>query len=236
MADAVISTTRQNIIDTCLITLGYPVVSLFVTEAQIGKLIDFAVRRCTSKACPMNTISVYAPTGVVDVSGYDIDTIHNVFSGNLDGSSCGNSDGCSICEQLCTYRSYSEMTKGDWNNPSYDRLAYQYAKSEMKKQNLYDWYLDKDLLYLDNYTGALTIEFIKKSLVLEDLDNFWTAWVENYSLAMVKITEGRIRSKYKLSSGVFDIESDNLVSEGTSEKQDLDERLNEYIGYWNIMR
>ena len=54
---------------------------------------------------------------------------------------------------------------------------------------------------------------------------------------MVKITEGRIRSKYKISSGVFEIESDELINEGNTDKQELEQRLEDGgFGYWNIMR
>ena len=173
------SNARQNIIDTCKIALGYPVVSLFVTDEQINKIIDFSVRRCSSKACPVFTATAFAGQGVVDVSALDIDTVKNIYCSDLNGASCtacGN--GCDICEKLCNYRMYGEMTKGDWNNQMYDRLAYQYSRAEIQKETLYDYYLDGTSLYLDNYTGLITIEYIKKNILLEDLDSFWTSWVE----------------------------------------------------------
>ena len=238
MADTeVLSTAKQNIIDLCTISLGYPVVSLYITTAQISVLIDFAVRKCTSKACPTFISTLYTASGVMDVSSLGIDTIKNVYQSDLGGVSCSMaSGGCDICDKLCNYRWYSEMVKGDWNNQMYDRLAYQYARAEIQKEIMYDWYLDGTSLYLDNYTGYVTLEYLKKVITLEDLDSYWSTWVESYVLALVKITEGRIRSKYKLSSGTFEIESDELISEGNTDKQELEDKLNDSLGYWNIIR
>ena len=41
-----LSEVRRNIIEDCMIALGYPVITLFITQRQIDRLIDFSVRRC----------------------------------------------------------------------------------------------------------------------------------------------------------------------------------------------
>lgn len=233
MADN-INSLRQDIIDTSKMALGYPVVSLFVTDEQIKKLIDLSVRKCASKACPIFLDTLTVSSSAVDVSTYEIDTIKNVYGSELTGS--GVTDSVNVFDVFSNFRMYDELTRGDSNNSMYDRLAYQYSRSEMQKQVLSDWYLDKNTLYLDNYSGSITIEYLKKKISLIDLDSYWLSWVEGYTMALMKITEGRIRSKYKLSSGVFEIEADELINEGTTEKQDLEEKLNENIGYWNILR
>lgn len=245
-----LSKVRQDIIEDCMVALGYPVISIFMTQGQINRLIDFSVRKCSGKACPRFLQTFYVGGGVVDVSQYEMEAVSAVYSGDI-GSSGGESSscsscssrlsGCNVCEQLCQNRPYSYgMMKGDWNNELYDMIAYQYAKSELDNLKLDDYYLDvpSQKLYLDNYSGVITVEYTKSQLTIEDLqfDSYWASWVRDYTLAMCKITEGRIRSKYKISSGVFEIESDELVSEGNTDKQELEEKLNENIGYWNIMR
>ena len=104
-----------------------------------------------------------------------------------------------------------------------------------------DWYLDPtdNKLYIDGFSGLVTVEYVKSSNTFEDIakNSFWRQWIRDYTLAMVKITEGRIRSKYKISSGVFEIESDELINEGNTDKQELEQRLEDGgFGYWNIMR
>lgn len=243
-----LSKVRQDIIDDCMIALGYPVVSLFITQEQINRLIDFSVRKCAGKACPRFTKTFNVVSGAVDVSSYGMEAVSAVYSGDVSSSSsescssCGSSiSGCNVCEQLCQNRPYSYgLMKGSWNNELYDQLAYRYAKSELDNLKMSDYYLDVpgQMLYLDNYSGIITVEYVKNNITIEDLqfDSYWSSWVRDYTLAMVKITEGRIRSKYKLSSGVFEVESDELISEGNTDKQDLEEKLNENIGYYSIMR
>lgn len=241
-----LSDVRKNLIEDCMTVLGYPVVSLFITQEQINRLIDLSVRKCAGKACPRFLQSFHVGSGPIDVSEYHMSAVSAVYS--ADGvtgsgcSSCGSSpSSCNICEKLCQYRGYSYgMMNGDWNNELYNRLAYQSAMSELKNLELDDVYLDvsEGKLYVDNYSGPITVEYVKSSITLEDLENdsFWMSWVSDYTIAMAKITEGRIRGKYKATSGVFEIEADELVSEGNSDKQELEERLNENIGYWNILR
>ena len=122
----------------------------------------------------------------------------------------------------------------------YDMMAFQYARSELENLELDDWYLDavEGKLYVDGFSGWITIEYVKSSVSMEDLEEntYWKSWVRDYTLAMVKITEGRIRGKYRISSGVFEIEADELINEGQSEKENLEQRLDEDMGYWNILR
>jgi hypothetical protein len=39
-----------------------------------------------------------------------------------------------------------------------------------------------------------------------------------------------------MNSSVFEIESDELISEGNNDKSELEQKLDEDMGYWNIMR
>lgn len=245
-----ISKVRKDIIEDCKIALGYPVISLFITQGQINRLIDFSVRKCSGKACPRFLKTFNAIGGAINVSEYKMEAVSAVYEGDISSSNSGENSctscssglsGCNVCEQLCQNRSYSYgLMQGDWNNELYDRIAYQYAKSEMDNLKTTDYYLDvpNQMLYLDGYSGIVTVEYTKNDITVEDLqyDSYWSSWVRDYTLAMVKITEGRIRSKYKISSGVFEIESDELISEGNTDKQELEEKLNENIGYYSIMR
>ena len=256
-----LSKVRQNIIEDCMIALGYPVITLFITQRQINRLIDFSVRRCEGKACQTFLETFYVRGGCIDVSKYNMEAVRFIYradigtgSGNSNsncscGCGCGDSSSASlspysgwdICDKLCKYRMYSwGLTGGADRMRLYDMMAYQYARSELENLSLDDWYLDsvEGKLYLDGFSGWVTVEYVKSKVTMEDLNEntYWKTWVRDYTLAMVKITEGRIRGKYKISSGVFEIESDELVSEGQSEKENLEQKLDEDMGYWNILR
>jgi hypothetical protein len=253
---SVLSEVRRTIIEDVMIELGYPVISLFITQDQINKMIDFSVRKCANKACP-RFISTFYASGCVHVSDYDMEAVSAVYQGDVGSTSGSTSDdlvadgngnscdstfvGCNICEKLCRYRGYSYgLTEGDWYNEMYDMLAWQNAKSQLNSLTLYDYYLDNTAqkLYLDNYSGLITVEYTKAHITLEDLahDTSWHGWVRDYTLALCKIIEGRIRGKYKVQSAPFEIEADELINEGNNDKQTLEDLLREDIGYWNIMR
>ncbi len=254
-----LSNVRRTIIEDVKIELGYPVISLYITEEQINQMIDFSVRKCASKAAPKFLTTLYA-AGCVDVSGYNMEAVSAVYSGDMassagsssssdvvaDGNGCANCGtdgflGCNICDRLCSYRGYSMgLTRGDWNNQLYDLMAWQSSRAQMQSMMLYDWYLDytSQKLYLDNYSGLVTVEYTKSNITMEDLahDTVWLGWVRDYTLALCKIIEGRIRNKFKVASAPFEIESDELISEGNSDKQDLEQRLEENIGFYMLLR
>lgn len=251
---SIFSEYRRTIIDDVMIELGYPVISLYITQTQINQMIDFAVRKCAHKATPKFLSTFYA-SGCVDVSGYDMEAVSAVYKGDISSSGSGVSDGvegcsncgtdgalgCNVCDKLCQYRGYSNnLLRGDWNNEMYDMLAWQNARSQMQSLMLFDWYLDytAQKLYLDNFSGLITVEYTKSHITAEDLshDTAWFSWIRDYTLALCKVIEGRIRNKFKVSSAPFEIEADELIQEGNQEKENLEQQLTENIGFYMILR
>lgn len=253
-----LSKERRDIIEDCMVALGYPVITLYITQRQIDRLIDFATRRCESKVSLPYLATFSVGNGVVDVSGYDMLAVRQIYNGVGSGVSTENANlvanpdspnsgcnismsNCDICNQLCQYRGMQSLAGSYGTKGIYDYVAYAGAMSELNVLMTNDWYLDPtdNKLYIDGFSGVVTVEYVKSNNSFEDIakDNFWRQWIRDYTLAMVKITEGRIRSKYKISSGVFEIESDELISEGNNDKQELEQRLEDGgFGYWNIMR
>lgn len=256
-----LSKIRQDMITDCMFVLGYPAITLFITQRQIDRLIDLAVHKCEEKASQTFLETLYNAAGCIDVSQYRMEAVKYIYradigSADSSGAGCGTNcgcacgsagstvspfEGCNICDKLCKYRMYSfGLTDTSGRSRLYDRLAYQYAQSELSTFTFNDWYLDvsEKKLYLDGFTGWITVQYVKSDITVEDLvDNtHWKNWVRDYVFAMAKIIEGRIRGKYKLQTGPFEIESDELISEGTSEKENLESQLNEDMGYWNILR
>lgn len=253
-----LSKERRDIIEDCMVALGYPVITLYITQRQIDRLIDFSTRRCESKVSLPYLATFNVANGVVDVTGYDMEAVRQIYNGvgsgannsnaelvanpDRDGGGCNLSlSGCDICNQLCQYRGMQALGNGGDLKGIYNYVAFSGAMSEMNMLMTNDWYLDPtdNKLYIDGFSGLVTVEYVKSSNTFEDIakNSFWRQWIRDYTLAMVKITEGRIRSKYKISSGVFEIESDELINEGNTDKQELEQRLEDGgFGYWNIMR
>jgi hypothetical protein len=69
------------------------------------------------------------------------------------------------------------LTSNTGQSRIYDLMAYQYAKSELENLELNDWYLDsvEHKLYVDGYSGLITVEYVKSKISIEDL-NANTYW------------------------------------------------------------
>ena len=116
-----LSKERRDIIEDCMVALGYPVITLYITQRQIDKLIDFSTRRCESKVSLPYLATFNVANGVVDVTGYDMEAVRQIYNGVGSGASNSNAElvanpdrdgggcnlslsGCDICNQLCQYR------------------------------------------------------------------------------------------------------------------------------------
>lgn len=212
--------TREDLIESVKMQLGYPVITLYTQDEQINTMISTAIRKCQSKACPTFTINAVVSDGKIAISEWNVETVKNVY---LDpGTAMYPAD-------IFSNNLYiqSNLMEAVWAAGK---------RSEQEKLALSDFYIDKEYIYVDNFSGNVTVEYIKKDIELGDLDTEWRGWVESYVTALIKIIEGRIRGKYKLQSGPFEVEADQLISEGTSALQDLDSKLDTAMGYFNILR
>lgn len=213
----------SDIIQTMKISLGYPKVTVNVGDEQLELIVKKAIRKCADKASPNFTMTGYVSGGKVSMKGTNVAAVRNIYAGLNNGDA--------TTQDIFNLGVYTMNTESILN---YANQIGQIA--EYRRLMLYDFYLDGEDLYVDNYSGEVTIEYVKKTLELEDLPPDWLSWVEDYSTAIAKIAEGRIRGKYKPSNAPFETNADELVSEGQTEKSDCEMHLDSAMGYWNIIR
>lgn len=216
--------TRLELIESIKTELGYPVITLYVKDGQINTMISRAIRKCQSKASPTFATGKLVSGGKIDIKELNVDTVKNVYADTTTGTT---SDIFGFGLQYYMYQARPVLIEAAY-------MAGQ--RAELEKIMLFDYYIDGDFLYLDNYRGNVVLEYVKKDIDFTDLDTEWRGWVESYVTALTKVIEGRIRGKYKITSGPFEVEADQLISEGTSQMQDLEEKLSSAMGYYNILR
>ena len=77
---------------------------------------------------------------------------------------------------------------------------------------------------------SITIQYIPEFKdVSEVYTPYWISYLKRLSVAYTKETEGRIRSKYTLNSGTYNLDGNTLLSEAASELQQIRTELNENI-------
>lgn len=83
-------------------------------------------------------------------------------------------------------------------------------------------------LYINSISnsGTVTIEYIPKITSVEDIkSSYWIDVLIKLSTAMVKVVVGRIRTKYKQSNALWELDGETLLQEGKEELDKLREKL-----------
>lgn len=223
------SSLLDAIIFSIKVELGHPVVTVYLSDEQINAMIDKAVRKCAVSSNTLFTVSMSASSGMVDLTDLGVEAVRNVYSGVTESTTTGDIFNPLLLANMIA----PERT--DLGIVDYvTRIG---TLSELRKLLFADYYLDGSLLYLDNYSGMVTIEYVKKSslITFEELPSNLQAWVEGYATALCKIVEGRIRGKFKPQNSPFESNADELISEGQSEKQSFEADLSTTMGYWTIL-
>ena len=91
-------------------------------------------------------------------------------------------------------------------------------------------------LYINNYSApkAVTIEFIPKLNSVEDIQSdYWQDILVRLSVALTKITLGRIRTRFTQSNALWAQDGEKLLEEGNTSYKELQEilRTNANLAY-----
>ena len=91
----------------------------------------------------------------------------------------------------------------------------------------YDRYTNKFYINtVDGHPSMITIEYVPRfDNVEEILSDFWIDMIIRLSVALTKVTLGRIRSRYVQSNALWSQDGDTLLQEGNAELTDLREKL-----------
>lgn len=73
---------------------------------------------------------------------------------------------------------------------------------------------------------AVTIEYVPKFKSVEDIkSDYWIDVIQRLAIARTKIILGRIRTRYKANSSLWEQDGETLLAEGKAELDDLQEKL-----------
>lgn len=206
------------------VDLGCDINSLGISDQSIELKIKEALRK----------ISVYAPyvcTEMFDLVGGsvqlpdDANTVVAVL--NLDKPSATNAkiaddtDLFSVSRYLYNYNDLSDP---------YIFLMQKNAVSTLQRfVETTDYRFEKSThkLYLSNFSESqVCVKYLRSYRSVEEIEDIDVLQrVKEYALALCKIIEGNIRRKLQSAPGAIQLDGDSLVSEGTSEKQAIEEKL-----------
>lgn len=217
----------RDIVDLIKADMGNDVVSLAISDSTIELKVKEALRKVASYAPKVITQSLPVYGERIELPEGTI-AVHSVLSTRDPvGTQRGGDDIDIFSAQTYILR------RGD-----IDPFSYLLQKNELDSMmnfiELTDWYFEKDsrLLYLNYYNRpAATVKFLKKYIDINEVtEDDVLDVIKNYALALCKIIEGNIRRKLQQTPGAMLLDGDALVSEGTSEKQSIEDSLPRKFG------
>ena len=201
---------RQEYIDNIKILLGGDILSLEIKDESISKMIDLSVNKISPYVNDTHFITAYA-SNFIELDDDVVDVIR-VFE-SPDYSNHLNIDETSV----------------NIINP-YNMINYQI---ESVRRAELEYLIDKDFryidnkLYLDDYTGPITIEVEKKVTIDNLKDEVALNWVFDYALASCKEVVGRIRTKFKPNNIPIELDGETLLNEALESKERLESKIQE---------
>lgn len=217
----------DNLVEEIKVDLGCDVNSLGISDDSIALKIHEALRK----------ISTYAPyvcTEMFDVNSGSAqlpeDATAVLETLNLDKPSATNARVIADDTDLFSVSRYL-YNYNDLSDP-YIFLMQKNALSTLQGfVKLRDTRYEKSThkLYLSNNDKGITricVKYLRKYRSVEEIEDLDVLQeVKEYALALCKIIEGNIRRKLQSAPGAIQLDGDSLVSEGMSEKQDIESRL-----------
>ena len=220
--------TREEYIDDIKTSLGAPVVDIELDNSVIGKIVDKAFREVTRYITETRFATVPCSGDVIDVKEYDISSVVQLFR-TANPSRMGDiTDPLAIASAGCVSNSFSSRV-----NLSDYTYRTQLAQLKSTITTDLDFTFDKEenKLYVNTFhpkPSSITIVYIPNFKdVSEVKERYWVNFILRLATAFTKETVGRVRSKYELSSSLYKLDGDRLVSEGIAERDAVRQELDE---------
>lgn len=215
----------QDMVEDIKVDLGCDVNSLGISDDTITRKVREALRKISSYAPYVVISTLPVSGGKVDLpeeTSTVVEVMHTKASPTSNISLGDDQD-------LFSVQKYMYNSTGGGTDPYTFMTQMAEMKTLQSMVNLGDWHFDKQnhSLYLSNYTeSAVTVRYLRAYTDLSEVtDELVIQKVKEYALALCKIIEGMIRRKLQSAPGAIQLDGDSLVSEGTSEKNMLDQTL-----------
>ena len=206
-------------------SLGFPSVNLEIDDDVIHSFFHLAL----IKAMDYSNLTKMIATQAQDVILLDdAQYVIRVYSSD---STSTEIDDTALFNNYYNFQLNSKLY--DKSIKSYSIIQAQSSLATSTVNRSFKFFSNK--LYLYNYTGRVTIEYIPKHIEFHELESNLQSWIIKYVKCLCKEALGRIRSKYKSNSGPFEMDGDALLSEFSEERTQLEDELTtSQIGFFYV--
>lgn len=188
--------------------LGYPNVDLEIDDDTIKMYCEDSLKRVT----PFSNVTEFKEIVASQCVSFNVGEVIRVF----DNRAIRNNGNDAIFGFDVVVKS-----RGGVNSVMVDRATQNY----LLEQRVIEFKQIEDKLYLYNFTGLVTVEYMPKIVSYDSLDEKLQTWVKDYTLALCKETIGRVRSKFRSNASPFELDGDTLLNEALDAQRELNDNL-----------
>lgn len=198
--------------------LGKGKVTIELEDDDFKEIIDQALAKLRPYYSGVRYIQVDGTNSPIDVSSHNIIDVIAIYDIGTEG--------------IPQLQSQMYLNPGVfvYNNNFRDSyisyLTYAKLASAYQYTNKTSWKFDyvHKLLYLSKQKSVVLKALVELRAVTDiEEGSQWIAWFKDYSLALAKIIVGRMRSKYTLSNGQYQLDGNAILQEGLADKQRLED-------------
>ena len=223
--------TDSEIIEQIKMDLGYPVIDVYTPDKSIQSFIKKGLEILRSWVYrKVSFVVPCKPSQMLDREKirFVIEVTPYQYTGNQNGAATYYRDEFSLATAMQYFNIYfnNSLIEPVVANMTYNQINYAFNMA-------FDWKYDDTTgeLFTTNIPTGTTLLVVKAKTIYEreNLDPEYESWLMKYAEGQTKITEGRIRGKYKEGSVGATSDSDQLVQEGQADVQACIDEIQSFV-------
>ena len=223
----------QGYISEIKLELTGGVLQLELSDDVLAQLVNAALRE-VQRYIDSTRIITIPYSSCIDLSEYKVSSVSRVF--RAEGYVIANSDVNSAAYTDPMYLAMWQMMSGNGNLYGLDDWAYNYSawntalqvRNTLSTDLIFRFDKSTNKLYINtafDVPDKITIEYVPYYTdVSEVTSDFWVDIIMRLSIALAKVTIGRIRTKFSQTNALWSLDA-NILTEGQEELTNLRELM-----------
>lgn len=221
--------------DEIIFKLTGGVLDCELDDPSLDKVINAAFRE-VQRYIDTTVIKTIPYQNCIDLSDYNVSAVARVYRAHGFIADDGGKNTLSPADPM--YASQWQLLSGVGNMYNFNDYVYNYAayntllqiRNTTSTDLAFRYDKSSNKLYINiasNKPETITIEYIPRyNDVSEITSDYWIDIIVRMSVAIAKITLGRIRTRYTQSNALWTQDGEKMLEEGTNEITQLREQLN----------
>lgn len=224
----------KSYIDEIKLALTGGVLELELTDDVLARLVNSALREVQRYIDTTKLVTI-PYNACIDMTPYNVSSVSRVF--RMNGYVIADSDipnDAAYTDPM--YLGMWQMISGNGNLYNFDDWAYNYGawntalqiRNTLSTDLIFRFDKSSNKLYINcawDRPEKITVEYVPYYKdVSEVTSDFWIDIILRLSIALVKVTIGRIRTKFTQSNALWSLDT-NILTEGQEELNNLREQM-----------